>query len=500
MEDIETFEKNSDSFRDSIINTLNLDASIIENRINEELFDAYINTILKKELKEKDELTILFNPIIIKLSKVEKVYERYAMDITNLTHHEYIEKIKKSINIKKNFSILEKYALDNSDIDYTNEIENYILSLYASKIIKDELNSLNKQIWFINYIINFNARKQNMSFNVLEITIPHLKKCILVKSKKYSKIKKINNYYNEDTIIINLGVFKLIRNKKGFEASLLYLINSCLIELQKQIQKSKEYSMIYDDNIYRFMKENIIYNEDNSYYDKNKKYFDSQIALTNETNKMLNELINNPLFSDFDFINDIKIENNNMIKNTKDYNMVDTYIDSILLKKPKIINQYPLLQMEYNLDGTRKKIDELISIKEDKVKFYSDQIASFKELIDEAPTESYISDLNNKLEIVENGLVGVIRCHNKMIYKALKLINVSELEVVCTKLNKNQLNTLEEAINQEKDDFIKKLENNRKKIFKPSTFLANEQYLTKEYSLSARYESKLRDIRKEKEI
>ena len=35
MEDIETLEQNITSFEDSIINTLNLDEDIIENRINE---------------------------------------------------------------------------------------------------------------------------------------------------------------------------------------------------------------------------------------------------------------------------------------------------------------------------------------------------------------------------------------------------------------------------------------------------------------------------------
>src|SRR5574344_1826264 len=129
MEDVETFERNSESFKDSIINTLNLDASIIENRINEELFNTYINTILKKELDNISDEEVLFNPIIIKLSKVENVYERYAASITNLTHKKYIEKIKKSLNNKQNFKIIEDYVCNNNDIDYNNEIENYILSL-----------------------------------------------------------------------------------------------------------------------------------------------------------------------------------------------------------------------------------------------------------------------------------------------------------------------------------------------------------------------------------
>lgn len=500
MEDVETFKNNIDSYKDSIINTLNLDVSILENRINEELFDTYINNILKPELKKLDIIDVLFNPIIIKLSKVKSVYDKYAKEITNLTHQEYIEKIKKTISLKKNNIIIEKYAKENEDIDYNNEIENYILTLYASKILKDELKTLEDQMWFINYIINVNAKKQNMAFKVLGITCSTLSNKTLVKINKFKKIKKIFNYYESDTIYINLVIFKHLTKIRSFSEALLYLINSCLTELQKHLQRSKEYSMTYDENIYRFIKENIIYNEDTLYYDINKNYFDHQIDLKTETNKMLNELANNPLFSDFDFISEINIENNNMIKNTKNYNMVDTYIDSILIKKPKLLKEYPLLQMEYNPNGSRKSLKELMEIKNDKVNFYNEQITTFKELLKEAPNEAYINEITNKLNIIETGLVGIIRCHNKMIYKALKLINVKDLETVCEELDKNELNTLEEAIEQEKNDFIKKLENNRKKIFKPSTFLANEQFLTKEYSQSARYESKLRDIRKEKEI
>src|SRR5574344_2106819 len=291
MEDNETIKKNMDSYRDSIINTLNLDASILENRINEELFDTYIDNILKNELKDKNELEILFNKIIIKLSKVKNVYDRYAFKLTNLSHNEYINKIKKSIDQKKNFPILEKYAIDYLDIDYDNEIENYIMSLYANKILKHELNSALDQEWFINYIINVNALKQHMIFKVVGIKLPKLKKISLSKNDNYKKIIEIKNYYDSEIIYINLGLFTVIKNTKGFNTALLYLINSCLLELQKHIQKSKEYSMTYDDNIYRFIKENIIYNEDNLYYDQNKKYFDSQIDLSVETSKMLNELI-----------------------------------------------------------------------------------------------------------------------------------------------------------------------------------------------------------------
>lgn len=500
MEDIDTFESNIDSYKDSIINTLNLDSSIIENRINEELFDTYINTYLKKELKNKTELDILFNPIIIKLSKVKNIYDKYAFNITNLSHKEYIEKIKKSLDNKKNTYIIEEYSIKNDDIDYNNEIENYILTRYAGMILKKELKTIDNQKWFINYIINVNAKKQDMYCNVIGITLPTIKKIKLIKKTEYKKIKSIKNYYDNGNIYINLVLFEFIKKTKNFKSALLYLINSCLTELQKNIQKNKEDSYNYDDNIYRFIKENIIYSEDSSFYDKNKDYFDIEIDLKSQTDNMMRELANNPLFKDFDFLKVASVDNNILIKNTKNYNMIDNYIDSILVKKPKLINKYPLLKMEYNSLGIRKSLKELIDLRKEKYDFYNEQIKTFKELLKDAPSEAYKNDITNKLDTIKNNLIGIIRCHNKMIYKALKKINVSQLESICLNLSKEDLNLLEETINQEKNDFIKKLESNRKKIFKPSDFLANEQFLTKEYATSAIYESKLRDIRKEKEI
>lgn len=496
-EDIEYIEKNSNNFKYSIINILNLDTNIIETRINEELFDTYINNILKKELKDKELEDILFNPIIIKLSKNINVYNKYATDITKLNHKEYIDKIKKILNLKKSFNIISKYVKDLEDVDYNNEIENYILLLYAKNILDNKLNNINDQKWFINYIINSNASKQNLLFDVISITNPNIKNIKLFKNKRFKKVIEINNYYNHNIIYINLIIFNVIKNTKGFEEALLYLINSCLKELQKHIQKSYEYSITYDDNMYRFIKENIIYLEDNNFYNKNINYFDTKINLDEKTNNMMNELINNPLFKDFNLKNDNNT-NNKLLKNTKNYNLVDNYIDSILIKKHFILKEYPLLQMEYNDNGIRKDIIELINIKKDKLNFYNNQINNYKEILNNDEMDNIKIDIKNKLDLLNNNYNGIVRCHNKMIYKALKSIPISNLSNYCKNLDEDIINEFNEAVLQEKNDFIKKIESNRKKIFKPTTFLENEQFLTKEYSLSARYESKIRDIKKER--
>ena len=64
-------------------------------------------------------------------------------------------------------------------------------------------------------------------------------------------------------------------------------------------------------------------------------------------------------------------------------------------------------------------------------------------------------------------------------------------------MNNKQITTLKEAVIYEKNNIIKKIENNRMKIFKTSTFLKKEEILTKEYSKVASYESKINDYQKE---
>ena len=69
MEDILTFNNNIDSYKDSIINTLNLDSSILEDRINEELFNTYIELYLKDKITKSKELDNLFDQVIVKFAK-----------------------------------------------------------------------------------------------------------------------------------------------------------------------------------------------------------------------------------------------------------------------------------------------------------------------------------------------------------------------------------------------------------------------------------------------
>ncbi len=493
MEDILTFNNNIDSYKDSIINTLNLDSSILEDRINEELFNTYIELYLKDKIKNSKEIDNLFDQIIVKFAKNEKVFNKYISPLLKLKHKEYIDKIKEILD-KDGYEIARNY-INNDDFDYSNEIENYILTIYVKNILKNELKTIKEQTFFINYLININASDSKLDYKVIGL-YPSNNNYRLFKNSKYTRI----DYINYDYILINLTRFNYLKRTVDFKTALTYLINSCLNKLVKKLENNMTSSYTYDENTYRFIKENIIYMYDTDFYSSNKEYFAKDIYIKKNTNKMLLNLLDNPLFKDLDFLKDIESINTNDIKNTKDYNELEDYIDTILIKHPDIIRDNSILEIEYNLDGTKKTLPELINIRINKVNTLSNQIISLKTLYRETSDKKRKKEIETKLDNLTNNIIGIRRCHNKIIYKSLKNINVSMLERMITKYNKKEIDILEEVIEQEKNDFIKKLENNRKKIFKPSTFLKNEQFLTKEYALAARYESKLRDIRKEKEI
>lgn len=501
MDDILFTEENSKEFKESLYKALNCDIKDINNKLNSDLLETYINNILIKELKDKPEEVTLLHPMIVKLSKKSDLYDKYAFVLTNLSYKDYINTVKKIISSKKNLSIIEKYATNNIDIlDYKNPIELEISSIYANLILKNYLDSLSKQRWFITYIIRKEAIEHGLKPNVKGITIVNKKKIKLIKHSPYIKYIdfEITDKYSNN-IYINLGLFNIIKKDKGNETALIYLLNTCFKALQKHIRKSNEHSITYDDKMYRFIKEGIIFKEDTNFYNQNKLYFSSEINLNEETDNMAKALVDNPLFSKFDFLKEFsEKENYAAYKNTKDYLEVDNHIDSILVNNPSILNDYSLLQMEYNSSGRRKSIKELIDKKIEQREFFTSQINNFIEILNETENDIIKDNISIKLNEIEKGLPGIVRCHNSMIYKALRVLSIPDFSKFLEKVDQKYITEIKEVINQEKNDIIKKLENNRSKIFKPTTFLKNEEFLTKEYSRVARYESKINDYEKEK--
>ena len=163
---IEFNDSNKESFKMSIIYSLNADLLELKSKINFELLEAYTDGVLKRELNGVNPYDRFFNIIIVKLSKSSELFNKYASNITGMKHDEYILKMRNLI--RKKPEICFDYAINNIDLlDYKNELESLIASSYANYLIKSKMVHLVQQKWFIKYIIHAFSSESNYFPNVV---------------------------------------------------------------------------------------------------------------------------------------------------------------------------------------------------------------------------------------------------------------------------------------------------------------------------------------------
>lgn len=458
-------KKNKVEFKNSLVKVLNTNVELVDSKLNIELLESYI-----KFIYQNNEIDYL-DPFVIKLSKHKELFSKYLSKNINITYNEYLDTISKIILDKKNYDIIKKYAINNLELfDFENEIEVEIAKIYASHILKNEIKYTSELKWLATYLILKEANHHNIIPSV-KFVKTNLGKYIIVK-KKYTKYLELElaQKYNT-TIYINLTMYNILK-KKNFNEFLIKLLNDLFYQLQKVIEVVKENNIIYNIDLYNLTKETIIYKE------KKDKY-----AL----------LSNNPLINNFGFK---KLLLNEKEKQISSYD-IEEYFDSILLNNPIIIKKYPLLNMEYNEDGYKKNLRELLDIKITKIEYFNNQIREYNKILSETENEIVIDNIKTKLEELEKGIKDINIFHDTIIYKSLNIFSILDLTKLLSKMNNKQITTLKEAVIYEKNNIIKKIENNRMKIFKTSTFLKKEEILTKEYSKVASYESKINDYQKE---
>ena len=458
-------KKNQVEFKNSLVKVLNTNVELVDSKLNIELLESYI-----KFIYQNNEIDYL-DPFVIKLSKHKELFSKYLSKNINITYNEYLDTISKIILDKKNYDIIKKYAINNLELfDFENEIEVEIAKIYASHILKNEIKYTSELKWLATYLILKEANHHNIIPSI-KFVKTNLDKYIIIK-KKYTKYLELElaQKYNT-TIYINLTMYNILK-KKNFNEFLIKLLNDLFYQLQKVIEVVKENNIIYNIDLYNLTKETIIYKE------KKDKY-----AL----------LSNNPLINNFGFK---KLLLNEKEKQISSYD-IEEYFDSILLNNPIIIKKYPLLNMEYNEDGYKKNLRELLDIKITKIEYFNNQIREYNKILSETENEIVIDNIKTKLEELEKGITDINIFHDTIIYKSLNIFSILDLTKLLSKMNNKQITALKEAVIYEKNNIIKKIENNRMKIFKTSTFLKKEEILTKEYSKVASYESKINDYQKE---
>lgn len=459
MEELLINEKNKDQFYESIIKSLNCDIAEVKTKVNFELLGTYIKTVFSKDPKRKD----LLNPLVIKISKFKNIYDEYIESITKTTYSEYFIKIKLFLKEENNIKEIKSYLLDNlNHLDLTNEIEDEMSKIYSNHLLNKGLNTYKDEIWFINYVIKKEAINYNINPDIKVINLPYIKNSKLSKNKPYKKykdIKKINN-------LIDLYSYKANKIAKNKD-SLKLLLDNCFLYLQDIIFTNLNITKFYSKEIYSLLKETIAYNNDKSF------------------------LISNPL---------LEIAGLSKIEITKEsIQEFNNYIDELVASNNELLNTYPLLKLEYNDNGYKKTLRELLNVKIEKLTNYNNQINEYSNILKETENEIVKNKISSDLNELNKNLSSIEAFHNYIIFNSLSLLSILDLTKLLPRMTEEETECLKDAAIAEKNIIIKKLEANRRKIFKPTTFLKNEEILTKEYKKAAGYESKINDYQKNQE-
>ena len=142
-------------------------------------------------------------------------------------------------------------------------------------------------------------------------------------------------------------------------------------------------------------------------------------------------------------MNDIQID---IIKNKKE-ELINEKATEIIKNNPKILQDNPLLSIEYNVDGTKKDIYSLSSekdIKEMQIKSDLNEI-EFNYNQGKITKEEYNSKKNAK----EKELSELKYLYNDLIFEIINTFSLDDIKESIAKYNLNEidLNRLKEAIN-----------------------------------------------------
>ena len=142
-------------------------------------------------------------------------------------------------------------------------------------------------------------------------------------------------------------------------------------------------------------------------------------------------------------MNDIQID---IIKNKKE-ELINEKATEIIKNNPKILQDNPLLSIEYNVDGTKKDIYSLSSEKDIKEM----QIKSDLNEIEFNYNQGKISkeEYNDKKKNKEKELSELKYLYNDLIFEIINTFSLDDIKESIAKYNLNEidLNRLKEAIN-----------------------------------------------------
>jgi hypothetical protein len=168
---------------------------------------------------------------------------------------------------------------------------------------------------------------------------------------------------------------------------------------------------------------------------------------------------------------------------------LENKIEKIIKENPKLIIENKILEVEFNLDGTKKDIYSLASEKDIK----ETQIKSDLNEIDYKYYHKIISkdEYERKKEELEQKLLKQIEVYNDLIFK---IINTNEINSIMDSIKKYNLNDIDltrlaKAITSVTEEKVEEFINNNKKFM-----ISNIEYWDYKYKELSMAISKTREV------
>ena len=342
--------------------------------------------IVNKVLKDPYERQIVFNTFLGKLGMIED--NRYLLNFimnderakSYIEKNDYDEIIYMAANYDLNnldsktcMFLLDKTFSITLLINLKEKLKQNIFTEEEKKRIQKETKWINdynysftKSIEILDKV--FKDDKKDIDYMMVFGALKSLAKTFMGE-EIYIYLTEDNNIYGRayqesKSIVLNVYNIKdlLEKNNLNEQPEVLHIIATLYHECRHLKQKTMMASN-FDDNVYEMYKEEILMNSLEGYYTNNYRgtYCEKDARITGNE-ELINLLeIYFPYMQNaiFYYKKQNEKEYNEIITNKKTFELsmpvrVDDAIEKLVQVNPELLNTYPWLKHEYNLDGTRK--------------------------------------------------------------------------------------------------------------------------------------------------
>ena len=342
--------------------------------------------IVNKSLKGPYERQIVFNTFLSKLGMRED--NRYLLNFimnderakSYIEKNDYDEIIYMAANYDLNnldsktcMFLLDKTFSITLLINLKEKLKQNIFTEEEKKQIEKETNWINDYNYSFKEAIEildkvFKDDKKDIDYIMVFGALKSLAKTFMGE-EIYIYLTEDNNIYGRayqesKSVVLNVYNIKdlLAKNNLNEQPEVLHIIATLYHECRHLKQKTLMTSN-FDENIYEMYKEEILMNSLEGYYTNNYRgtYCEKDARITGNE-ELINLLeIYFPYMQNaiFYYKKQNEKEYNEIITNKKTFELsmpvrVDDAIEKLVQVNPELLNTYPWLKHEYNIDGTRK--------------------------------------------------------------------------------------------------------------------------------------------------